>query len=193
MGGSDRFVTLRHVADPVEAEMLRDLLEQEGIGATVPGNHHSALLGTLGAAALQVPLQVREKDLERAREILDALHEYDEADPIESVPTAPDPSEMKSGDGPYRAAALAEGVPPRRKIVAAFAALVLPMVIGAFGAGHFYVRSYGRGFALLALGWTCAILGIAGTSAAWIGVPIVMALDLAGALGRVDAYARESE
>ncbi len=181
---SDRFITLRHVGDPVEAEMLRDLLEQEGIPATVQGTNHSALLGGLGAAALRVPLQVPERDAERAREILSALEEYDEVEPAEAR-SAPDALEMTSGEGPYRSHAPPEAPPPRRRVVAVFVSLFLPMVVGAFGAGHFYVRSYMSGFILLTLGWTAVIAGFGGVRAAWLGIPIVVALDLAGSLAKI--------
>ncbi len=173
----DRFVTLQHVSDPVQAEMLLDLLEQEGIPATVQGNNHSALLGGLAAAAFRVPLQVPEEDVERAREILAALEDFDEVDPLDGEAAVPDALEMSSGEGPYRSAALEDAVPPRRRLVAVFAALILPMVLGAFGAGHLYVRSYVRGFTLLCLGWTCVIAGLGGMRAAWLGLPVVVALE----------------
>src|SRR5688572_12711928 len=122
----ERFVTIRHVADPVQAEMLKDLLEQEGITALIPGNAHNAMVGGLMSQALQVPLQVRERDAERAREVIDALEEFDSVEPSDAV-TAPDVSEMTAGAGPYRGAALEEDRPPERKVVVAIAAaLIMP-------------------------------------------------------------------
>ena len=179
-------VTIRRLGDPVEAEMLVDLLEQEGIPASVPGNEHNAMTGRLLAPALNVPLMVHAEDEERARAILDALEDYDEVDPHDAPPSAPDLS-SKEGGGPYRGGTTEEtGPAPRKKIVAIAAALVLPGVLGAFGSGHFYARSYGRGFALLAMAWTCLILAFNGRTLAVVGIPLVVALDILGAIAIID-------
>lgn len=168
--------------------MLRDLLEQEGIPTTVQGVNHGALFGNEGVRFLDVPLQVPEEHAARAAEILDALHEYD-IDPAEDVRRGPEPDYMTHGPGPYRSTAEPE-VPqasPRKPLVVVFAALILPFVFCAFGAGHFYVRSYGRGFALLALGWISAFFVAAQSPVGYIGLPLVLALDIAGALAIVRA------
>lgn len=172
---SDRFVTIRTLYDPLEAETLKALLEQEGIVATIQGAHHSALYGGLLASALRVPLQVRESDAERAREIIDALHDFDSADEEGHAPSA--------GDGPYRAsAAPADEPPPRKVMVAVAAALVMPCVILLFGAGHFYVRSHLRGVALLLSAWTALLLFFRqDLGIALAALPVVMLLDAFGA------------
>lgn len=176
----ERFVTIRRVSDPVEAEMLKHLLEQEGIAATIQGNAHAAMLGGLGSAVLDVPLQVLESDAERARAVIDALHDYDSVDASDTV-TAPDQSEMTAGAGPYRGAALEEPVPDRKIMVAIAAALIIPLVIAIFGAGHFYARSHARGFMLLASGWGLVLLGFGGRPWAFFLLPVVMLLDAVGA------------
>jgi len=179
-------VTLRRVGDPVEAQMLVDLLREEGIVAITPGNEHNAMMGGLLAGALDVPLKVPPEDAERARAILSALEEYDEVDPEDAAPSARE----AAGGGPYRGASEPEGPTPRKKTVAVAAALIMPGVIGAFGSGHFYVRSWARGFALLAIAWLCAILGMSGQAWAWLGLPLVVAYDIFGALSVISRDAR---
>ncbi len=187
---SARFVTIRHVADPLEAEMLRDLLEGEGIPATIQGNNHSALLGGMLAPALNVPLQVPEDEAERARAILSALTDFEPHDSALDPPSAPDAEEMTDGDGPYRASSLDAGAPPRSKNVAIAAAIVLPMILGLFGAGHFYARSYLRGVAILALAWTGIVLAISGQPAGLAAAPAAILLDALGAVAVIRAAAR---
>lgn len=180
------FVTIRQVADPVEAEMLVDLLAQEGITAHVPGKEHNAMMGGLIASALQVPLKVPEDQAERAIEIISALEEYDEVDPHDAGPNAPEAMELE-GNGPYRGGlAQRDATPPRKKRVAIAAGLFLPLVFGAFGGAHFYVRSYPRGFGLMATAWLFAFLGFSGYPLAWAVPALVVIIDIAGALGIID-------
>lgn len=177
-------VTIRHVSDPVEANMLVDLLDQEGITAFTPGNEHNAMMGGLLGGALNVHIRVDERDAERALEIISALDEYDEVDDVDAVPTARDPSATEGG-GPYRGTPRTVDVSDRKSSVAIAAALVLPFVCGAFGSGHFYARQYQRGFILLTLAWICILYGF--THAwAWGGIPFVLLLDVTGALAVLD-------
>jgi len=183
--------TIRHVSDPVEAEMLVDLLSQEGIRATVPGNEHNALMGGALGAALNVPLRVRADQADEARAILSALDDYDEVDPHDAAPNAPDASEMEGG-GPYRGARRIEDTtPPRKKGVAMAVGICLPLIFGAFGAAHFYVRSYGRGFGLLATAWVFGFLAINGQVWAWAVPPLVMIADVYGAVSNIAARDRQ--
>jgi hypothetical protein len=186
---NERFVTIRHLPDPVEAEMLKHLLEQEGIAATIQGNTHNAMLGGALGSALQVPLQVLEGDAERATKILAALDEYDSLE--SGASTAPDELDMNAGDGPYRGAALEDPVPDRKRTVAIAAALIIPLILFVFGAGHFYVRSYARGFALLALAWTSFALAMLGGHR-WLLylMPVFIVLDAAGAVIAINDRAR---
>ncbi|MCA9610956.1 MAG: DUF2007 domain-containing protein [Myxococcales bacterium] len=181
----DRFVTIKQISDPVEAEMLVDLLAQEGIPANTPGNAQAGYLGPLAATTFMVPLQVPAREAERARAILAALEDYDEVVPGE----APLPA-VSEDDGPYRGRVVSEDPPPRKKLTAVAAAVVLPMILGAFGAGHFYARRYGRGFALLAVAWGSIVLAISGVGAAVAALPLVVALDAWGAARAIDADQR---
>lgn len=172
-----RFITIRRVHDAVEAEMLVDLLAQEGISASTPGAAQSGYLGHIAAAVFEVPLQVREQDAERAREIIAALRDYDEIVPEDVV--APEVSE---DDGPYRGGQLESSDPPRNKRTAAAVAIILPMVLGIFGAGHFYVRQYTRGFILLVSAWLLIGAAIEVKGAFVAALPLVILLDVWGAL-----------
>lgn len=187
---SDRFVTIRHVSDPLEAEMLRDLLEQEGIAVTIQGNNHSAMLGGMLASALNVPLQVPEHEAERARAILAALKDFEPLDDAPE-PSASEGKPTKAAEGPYRDDAREDELPPRKKGVAVAAAFVLPMILGLFGAGHFYARSYLRGFAILAFAWTGIVLAIDGMAAGLVAAPLAILLDAIGAALTIDARDRQ--
>ncbi|MGE0788211.1 MAG: DUF2007 domain-containing protein [Sandaracinaceae bacterium] len=173
-----KLVTLRHVNDPIEARMLVDLLEQEGIPASAPGNEHNQMVGGLLGGALNVPLQVPAADAERAKAILSALVEYDEIDPDD----ARLPEGVDSHEGaPYRGhRGLDPSMPPRRVLVAVAVAFLLPCMLTAFGAGHFYAREYRRGFALLAAGWFSLVLAFTLAPWAWTLVVLVMVLDAYG-------------
>lgn len=186
---ADRFVTIRTVHDPLEAETLKALLEEEGIPTTIQGSHHSALYGGLLASALRVPLQVPESDAERARAILDALHDFEPVDPLDDPP----PSVADPDAGPYRtSAAIADAPTPRKVSVAIAAALVMPCVILLFGAGHFYVRSRLRGVALLMTGWTLLLLFVMrGVHIALVALPLVVALDALGAALVIRSHRRQ--
>jgi hypothetical protein len=184
-------VTIRHVSDPVEAEMLVDLLAQEGITAVIPGKEHNAMMGGLIASALQMPLKVPEDQAERALEVISALEEYDEVDPHDAGPNAPEAMEHEGG-GPYRGGpARDDSMPPRKKRVAIAAGLFLPMVFGCFGGAHFYVRSYTRGFALMATAWFFAYFGLSGYPLAWFVPALVVIVDIIGALGLIDALSKD--
>ncbi len=178
-------VTIRHVSDPIEANMLVDLLDQEGIAAFTPGNEHNALMGGLLGGVLNVPIRVDESQAERAIEILDALDEYDEVDDVDAVPTARDAA-AREGGGPYRGATTPTVPTDRKKSVAIAAALLFPCMCGAFGAGHFYVRQYQRGFIVLAFAWICLIMGFT-YSWAWAGVALAVLADIKGATSFIDA------
>jgi len=173
----DRFVTIKRVHDAVEAQMLVDLLEQEGIPASTPGAAQAGYLGNIAAAVMETPLQVREKDRERALEIIGALVEFDEIVP-EDV-SAPD---MDERDGPYRGGREAEGPAPRKKITAAAAAMIMPLVLGVFGAGHFYVREYKSGFILLFGAWLAIMSAFVVDPLTIAALPLIVLYDIWGSL-----------
>ncbi|RLB56593.1 MAG: hypothetical protein DRJ42_02900 [Deltaproteobacteria bacterium] len=117
MARRDRFVTIATIQDPVRAEVLKDILAQEGIEATIAGANHSALFGQVGAF-VTIHLQVLESRAVEASELIEALDEEDvelvDDDEASFLRTADhadygDPRAIHdAGAGPYR-----EG-PPKR-------------------------------------------------------------------------------
>jgi TM2 domain-containing membrane protein YozV len=187
--GRDRFVTIRHVASGLEADRLRVLLEDEGIVATTQGAGHSALTGGLMDPMLSLRLQVPERDAERALEILEALE-----DPEEQAVEPPDEDDELRGDGPFRSGAITETRPTRKPNVALAAALIVPMFIGVFGAGHFYARRPGRGIALLATAWfAIAAAVVTGRAELFLIAPLVAIVDGFAAASAIRAEARDGE
>jgi hypothetical protein len=80
---TDDVVRLARAANPQEAHIWRQALEDEGIAATVDGDYLSASIGNLPPTLPEV--WVHEKDLARAREILLAhAHPHLDDDPDES-------------------------------------------------------------------------------------------------------------
>ena len=64
-----RFVPLHNVGSPAEAEMVTDILTQNGVRAAVQSGGMDAFSPLLSAASPGALVLVDERDLERAREI----------------------------------------------------------------------------------------------------------------------------
>ena len=64
-----RFVPLHNIGSPAEAEMVADLLTQNGIRAAVQSGGADALSPLLSAASPGALVLVDERDLERAQEL----------------------------------------------------------------------------------------------------------------------------
>jgi len=75
-------------ANAVEAHMLADLLRQQGIDATVMGEHLQGAVGELPAAGL-IRLVVAEEDHARAREIIDRWEATAVDDPVQRPAPTP--------------------------------------------------------------------------------------------------------
>ena len=67
-----RFVTLHNVGSPAEAEMVNDLLQQNGIRSAVQSGGMDALSPLLSASSPGAMVLVDERDLDRAQEIYNA-------------------------------------------------------------------------------------------------------------------------
>lgn len=74
--------TVYNAANALEAQMLADLLQQEGITAHIRGAHLQGAIGELPAAGL-VRLEVLEEDHARAREVIDR---WEAASPVADTP-----------------------------------------------------------------------------------------------------------
>jgi TM2 domain-containing membrane protein YozV len=182
-----RFVTIRRVSSGFEADRVRALLEDAGIVATTQGAGHSALTGGLMDPMLDLRVQVPERDAERAIELLEALE-----DPDEPAVEPPDEDDELHGDGPFRSGAISETRSTRKPNVALAAALIVPMFIGVFGAGHFYARRPGRGIALLATAWfAVAAAVVSGRAELFLIAPLVAIVDGFAAASAIRAEARD--
>jgi hypothetical protein len=68
-----RFVPLHNVGSPAEAEMVNDLLRQNGIRSVVRSGSADALSPLLSATAPGAAILVDERDLDRAQELYAAF------------------------------------------------------------------------------------------------------------------------
>ena len=68
-----RFVPLHKLGSPAEAEMVNDILRQNGIRSIVKSGGHDAFSPLLSATAEGAEIFVDERDLDRAVEIYDAF------------------------------------------------------------------------------------------------------------------------
>ena len=68
-----RFVQLHHVGSPVEAEMVNDLLRQNGIRSVVQSGGAGALTPLLSSVADGTVILGDERDLDRAQELYAAF------------------------------------------------------------------------------------------------------------------------
>ena len=68
-----RFVHLHHLGSPVEAEMVNDLLRQNGIRSVVQSGGADALAPLLSSGADGSVILVDERDLDRAQELYAAF------------------------------------------------------------------------------------------------------------------------
>ena len=68
-----RFVPLHNVGSPAEAEMVNDILRQNGIRSVVQSGSSDALSPLLSATAPGAVILVDERDLDRAQELYSAF------------------------------------------------------------------------------------------------------------------------
>src|SRR5687767_2910873 len=85
-------VELLRMHDPLRAQMIRELLEGEGIAVATPGLEHRAMWGIVGHF-VEIVIKVPRGDLERARELIAGL----EARPNDPLPDAYDEEVATAG------------------------------------------------------------------------------------------------
>ncbi|MEP6920190.1 MAG: DUF2007 domain-containing protein [bacterium] len=76
-----RFVHLHHVGSPVEAEMVNDILKQNGIRSAVQSGGADALSPLLSSNAEGSLILVDERDFDKAQELYEAFF-GDDATPL---------------------------------------------------------------------------------------------------------------
>lgn len=170
------FVVVHRTFDPIEVEIVVDILVQNGIDARGLGTRHGAIIG-VGQGILEQRVEVPASRADEAREILAAF--LASRAPAAAVPATPAKA-AESAERPRRSAVLAAGA-----------------VLVVFGGGHFYAR---RGWSGLVLGLaqlaaivtivTAADLGFVAMRAAGLFVFALLAVDLVGAQRAVRAWNR---
>lgn len=176
------------LADPLRAEMIRDLLEDEGIVVALPGLEHRALLGVAGGY-VDIVVRVPASDLERARAIVAALDSAeivrdddddgldDEDDDVEREADRDSVTYRESTRGAVRDPVTFH----RSKRIAGFAGFWLPL-----GGAHLYARQYRSAAMLAAL---MAVSVAAMITGVWLAILLplaIVALDVAGATWHCD-------
>ncbi|MBA3240835.1 MAG: DUF2007 domain-containing protein [Acidobacteria bacterium] len=68
-----RFVTLHHLGSPAEAEMVNDILSQNGIRSAVQSGGMDAFSPLLSTTSPGAVVLVDERDLDRAQELYDSF------------------------------------------------------------------------------------------------------------------------
>ncbi|HEX8292128.1 MAG TPA: DUF2007 domain-containing protein [Pyrinomonadaceae bacterium] len=68
-----RFVPLHNIGSPAEAEMVADILQQNGVRAAVQSGGADALSPLLSSASPGALVLVDERDFDRARELYDSF------------------------------------------------------------------------------------------------------------------------
>ena len=95
-----RFVPLHNVGSPAEAEMVADILQQNGIRAVVQSGGADAFAPLLSTTAPGALVLVDERDLDRAQEIYDSFFGSDTT-PLTGT-TVEDEAEAAGEDDQYR-------------------------------------------------------------------------------------------
>jgi hypothetical protein len=169
--GND-LVYLATASSQTEASTLRAYLEAHGVHAHVQGEHHSSLLGPLGGFAIELRILVPDRDLDTARELLEAFHAAEPLD--EDI----DVGEPEPGEGDDESAS--DESPPTSPGRAAALALV-----PGFGLGHVVTGAPGRGLALMALEVVGIMYLVGGDlSRGLAAIVAAIALDVFGATKR---------
>jgi hypothetical protein len=170
---SERFVIVHRSYDPIQAEMLGEILRDAAIAARVLGTRSAAQVG-VGPSAMQVHIEVPASQAGPATDFLESYFAGGGERLLEEagvIGYEPDPEEN----------AEEQGEPPLRPLFAAATSLIL-----SFGAGYLYAR---RPFtaAVLAAGQIVAWVGLA-SAAAWshfltfaLGLVLLRLIELVGA------------
>ncbi|HEX8501533.1 MAG TPA: DUF2007 domain-containing protein [Pyrinomonadaceae bacterium] len=90
-----RFVPLHNIGSPAEAEMVADILGQNGVRVAVQSGGSDAFSPLLSAASPGALVLVDERDFDRARELYDSFFGGD----ITPLTGATDEEESEEGDG----------------------------------------------------------------------------------------------
>jgi hypothetical protein len=183
---SENYVIVCRTYDSVQADMLGDLLRENGIAARVLGTRHGALIG-VGQNILQMHIEVPQSQAGEATDFLEAFFQGEGADLLR------DAIGFEGDEEPVERDVAAPAGSARKALRPLFAA-GLALMASAIGGGHLYGR---RPFTacLLAAGHVIALASI--ISFEWQAVATGLAMyvallvcDLAGSQVAVRAYNR---
>ncbi|HEX8180648.1 MAG TPA: DUF2007 domain-containing protein [Pyrinomonadaceae bacterium] len=93
-----RFVPLHNIGSPVEAEMVRDILQQNGVRTVVQSGGADAFAPLLSTTAPGALVLVDERDLDRALEIYNSFFGEDTT-PLTGATLGDTEGEVESSDG----------------------------------------------------------------------------------------------
>lgn len=137
----DSYVIVHRSYDPIEAELLGELLRDAGVRARVTGTRSGAMIG-VGQNILEVQIAVPSEQAGQATDFLEAYFSDEAiasaADALDGANAAEDDEHDGDDD---QAEAVADR--PVRPLLAAGSAFL------TFGVGHFYARRPVTGMALL--------------------------------------------
>lgn len=192
MSDDERWVSVASATTPMQLEMWRDLLEQEGIPAQIPGSQHWQMAGMWGANAFNVDLRVRIGDAERARDIIESLELGEPVEQEQGERDSEPPPGASAGveKGPYRGDARLSNrqIQHKSPLVSAAVGLVI-----TFGAAHFYAGEMLSGLVLAIAELFAFVLVVNGQLAGLIALVAVIAIDIGSgrnALNRANAGKR---
>lgn len=197
----DELVIVLRVRDPVRADLIRELLEDDGIAVSVPGAMHRGMLGIEGGF-LELPILVPRRHLARAEEIIVATEHHDGLVTGTDGDDADDPSReqarhdaapdvggsfSKPSEGrgaPYRAAVVKRTAPsPRLKRISGFIAIAV-----TFGAGHWYSRETTSGLVITLAQIAAIWVAMAVHPWAIVAVLALVAYDFVGSMRAADRF-----
>ncbi len=102
-----KLVTAETFNDPVQAELARTRLEEAGIPTCLNGEATTGAFMGLGGSFATVKLEVREEDLERARELLAKPPPHTRPDPSDAASVEAEAEEVEPEPDPDSTEALA--------------------------------------------------------------------------------------
>lgn len=194
---SEKYVIVHRSYDPVQSDLLGDILRENGILARVLGTRNGAVIG-VGQNILQMHIEVPQSQAGEATDFLEAFFATDGEQLLaEQFPDEGDEGDeggqLGAGDEtevPTRGARIDPGEEQRRPLFAAALALIL----GIIGAGHLYARRPATAV-ILTGGQIVAILFILSPEWQTVATGIVafvtlVSLDFIGAQRAVSAHNR---
>jgi hypothetical protein len=192
---SDSYVVVHRSYDPIQAELLGDLLRDAGVNARVTGTRSGALIG-VAQNILEVQIAVPATEAGQATDFLEAYFSQegvseDEVPGMDAEGADPDGTDGDPGDGADGEPAGGDGERrgPVRPLLAAGSAFL------TFGVGHLYARRPGTAFALfvgqlVAMGFLFAGAGWKAWTTGMTALGVIVACDVVGSIVAARAHGR---